>query len=319
MIENTQKYRVVFMGTPEFAVPSLQALISNPSSISIEAVVTQPDKPVGRTSTPQPSPIKQLSIQNNLKVITPEKIKHNTEFIMQLKSLNPDVIVVVAYGKILPQEVLDIPQHGVVNIHASLLPHYRGASPITASILNGDKHTGVTLMKMELEMDTGPIIAKSDNVEIKPDDTTASLTKKLMQVGADLLNQYLIQYLGNNIRPITQDDTQATYVKIIHKEDGKIDWQNSAEMIDRQIRGYNPWPSAYTFWNGQRLKILMGQVISSANQPTGRVWLTEDKFPAISTNQNSVKLLSAQLEGKKPTSGQDFLQGHPDFIGANLN
>lgn len=306
------------MGTPEFAVPSLQTLIDNPS-INIEAVITQPDKPLGRKGAPQPSPIKQLAIKNNLTVITPEKIKHNVDFITQLKSINPDVVVVVAYGKILPQEILDIPKYGVVNVHASLLPQYRGASPIVASILNGDQHTGVTLMKMELAMDTGPVIIKSDPVEIEATNTTASLTKKLMQVGADLLSQYLIKYLDGGIEPIPQDDANATYVKMIHKEDGKIDWNNSAEMIDRQIRAYNPWPSAYTFWNGQRLKILLGQTIPSTNQPVGVVWLTEDKFPAISTSQNSVKLLSIQLEGKKTTSGQDFLKGYPNFIGTTLN
>ncbi|MBU1092726.1 methionyl-tRNA formyltransferase [Patescibacteria group bacterium] len=318
MVENTHKYRVVFMGTPEFAVPALQTLINNPA-INIEAVITRPDKPSGRTGTPQPSPIKQLAIQNNLDVITPEKIKNNAEFIAQLKSINPNVIVVVAYGKILPQEILDIPKHGVVNVHASLLPQYRGASPITASILNGDEYTGVTLMKMELAMDTGPIIIKSDLIKIEDSDTIASLTQKLMQVGVDLLDQHLIKYLSGEIKLIPQDDAQATYVKIINKTDGKIDWQHSADMIDRQIRAYNPWPSAYTTWQNQNLKILQGQIISSPIKPTGQIWLTEDKFPAVATPQNSVKLLNIQLAGKKPTSGRDFLQGHPNFIGTILN
>ncbi|MFH1088277.1 MAG: methionyl-tRNA formyltransferase [Patescibacteria group bacterium] len=219
-----KQYKLIFMGTPEFAVLSLQTLINNPS-FDIKAVVTQPDKPIGRQGTPQPSPIKQLATQNNLDVITPEKIRHNTEFIAQLKSINPDVIVVVAYGKILPQEILDIPKHGIVNVHASLLPQYRGASPITASILNDDEHTGVTLMKMELAMDTGPIIVKSNPIKIEDTDTTASLTQKLMQVGANLLDQYLTQYLDGKIKPTPQDNTKATNVKIIHKEDGKIDWK----------------------------------------------------------------------------------------------
>ena len=189
MVTEQRKYRVVFMGTPEFAVPSLQALMNNPA-INIEAVVTQPDKPVGRQGAPQPSPIKQLAIQQHLTVLTPEKIKHNAEFITQLKSINPEVIIVVAYGKILPQEILDIPKQGIVNVHASLLPHYRGTSPIMASILHGDKQTGVTLMKMELAMDTGPIIATSEPILINPSDTTATLTARLSQVGADLLNQF---------------------------------------------------------------------------------------------------------------------------------
>jgi len=317
-MEAAQKYKLIFMGTPEFAVPSLQALIDHPT-INVVAVVTQPDKPVGRGGIPQPSPVKRFAEQHNLTVLTPDKIKNNAELIARLKDIDPDVMVVAAYGKILPQDILDIPAASVVNVHASLLPQYRGASPITASILNGDDVTGVTLMKLVLAMDEGPIIAKSQPINISPTDTTASLTQKLAHIGAELLNQFLIPYLQGEIQPAPQDDAQATYVKIIHKEDGKIDWQKSADVIDRQVRAYQPWPTAYTFWHDQRLKILGAEIVPSTGQPIGAVGLTADKFPAVATPQNSVKLLNIQIEGKKPTSGRDFLQGHPDFIGATLN
>jgi len=306
------------MGTPEFAVPSLQALLEN-SQLDIVAVITQPDKPIGRNGTPQPGPIKQLALAHSLVVWTPIKLKNNVNIIAQIEATNPDVIIVAAYGKILPQEILDIPQFGIVNVHGSYLPKYRGASPLVAAILNGDTTTGITLMKMVLEVDAGPIIAISKAVPIDAQDTTASLTRKLAPIGAELLNQKLILYLAGQIILIPQDESQAIYAPMIKKEDGLINWHENADTIERKTRAYYPWPSAYTFWQGKRLKIIQGQVMPETTGSPGAAWATPDKYPAVTTGQGSLKLITVQPEGKTMMPGADFLRGCPAIIGATLS
>jgi len=305
------------MGTPHFAIPSLEMLLQHPQ-IDIVGVITQPDKPAGRTGTPQFSPVKQFAFDHNLTIWTPEKVKHNDELINQIKTSKPDTIVVAAYGKILPQEILDIPPKGIVNIHGSFLPKYRGASPIAASIINGDTIARVTLMKMALAMDAGPIIATSEPVAIEPSDTTGTLTQKLSQAGAELLQQQLIPYLENKISPLPQDEQNATTVSLVKKEDGKINWQESATLIERKIRAYQPWPSAYTFWQGQRIKLMASEVIPEAPSEVGTIWLTPDHYPAVTTGEDSLKIITLQLEGKAVTSGKDFLLGRPNLIGSQL-
>lgn len=306
------------MGTPLFAVPHLKALISD-SRFEVVGVVTQPDKPTGRGRALRQNPIKSVALENKLTVLTPSKIKHDLEFLNQLQNLQPDIIVVVAYGKILPQVILDIPKFGIVNVHASLLPKYRGASPIAAAILNGDSTTGITLMKMDLTMDTGPLIATSEEIAIESEDTTATLSEKLSDVGADLLLEYLPKYLSGKITPRPQDETKATYVKTIQKADGKINWQENAEIIGRKIRGYYPWPGSFTEFNGKLLKILQAEVLAENPVAPGTVWQIEDKYPALATTQGSLKIIKLQLEGKQATSGKDFLLGYPTFIGTILS
>ena len=315
---NKSNYKIIFMGTPEFAVPSLEALIEN-NSFDVKLVITQSDKSVGRHKKMQPSPIKKLAIQNNIEIFTPITLKENTELIEKIKNIVPDAIVVVAYGKILPKTILDIPKMGVVNIHASILPKYRGASPIPGSILAGDKQTGVTLMKLDTKMDTGPILAISKTVHINDKDTTDTLSQKLSQVGANLLIDNLGKYIDNNLKPQSQDDTKATYTKLINKSDGQIDWHETAEVIERKIRAYNPWPSAFTTFKDKNLKILEAKIITETKNNPGQVWKTEDKYPAIATGQNNLKLIKIQLEGKKPTTGKEFLLGYPNFVGSVLN
>ncbi|MFA5967618.1 MAG: methionyl-tRNA formyltransferase [Patescibacteria group bacterium] len=318
MKTSTRKYRVIFMGTPEFAKTILQTLLDLPQ-LDIVAVITQPDKPIGRHKTVQPSPVKQLALANRLTVWTPEKLKHNSEILEKIKALDPDVIIVAAYGKILPQEILDIPAHGIVNIHGSLLPKYRGASPIAAAILNGDTITGVTLMKIDATMDTGPIIAVSEPVPIKDTSTQLALSHVLAKVGADLLQQNLIPYLEGEIAPISQDDSQATYTSLIKKEDGLINWQEPAFIIERKTRAYTPQPTTYTFYHGKRLKIAFSKVVPTDQpRPVGQAWLTSDKHLAVSTSQASLQLEVVCLEGKNLTSDQEFLRGHPDIIGTIL-
>ena len=306
------RHRIVFMGTPEFAVSSLQALLAD-DQFEVAAVVTQLDKPVGRKQIITPSPVKVISQEKGILVLQPSKVKTNFDFWTELRELNSDVIVVVAYGKILPQEILDIPTKGIVNVHASFLPKYRGASPISASILNGDNETGVTIMKMELEMDTGEIIAQSSPVAISPTDTTETLTKKLAKVGAKTLVETLPKYLNGEITPTSQDESQATYVKPISKEEGLIDWNNEEDYTSRQIRAYFPWPSAYTNWRGQMMKILSAEVNPSIENPKGAIAKIDGQLYI-----GKLKISQLQLSGKKPMDGKAFLAGYPQAVGHNL-
>ncbi len=300
------------MGTPEFAVPSLQALLAD-ERFEIVAVVTQPDKPVGRKQIITPSPVKVVVEGKGIAVLQPSKVKTNSDFWTELRELNPDVIVVAAYGKILPQEVLDIPEKGIVNVHASFLPKYRGASPISASILNGDFETGVTIMKMELAMDTGEIIAQSPPVAISPTDTTETLTKKLAEVGAQTLAETLPKYLDGEITLTSQDESQATYVKPISKEEGLIDWNNEEDYISRQVRAYSPWPSAYTNWQGQMMKILSAEVNPSVENSKGTIAKIDGQLYI-----GKLKISQLQLSGRKPSDGKAFLAGYPQSIGQSL-
>ena len=307
-----KKYKIGFMGTPEFAVATLSALIDD-GHYQIVVVITQPDKPVGRSKQLQPSPVKKWAVAAGLPVLTPDKVKGNAELFEQLKALDLDAIVVAAYGKILPQEILDIPRDGVVNVHGSILPKYRGASPVAAAILNGDPTTGVTIMKMELAMDTGPVVGTSSPVNIAADDTTATLSDKLSQIGAQTLLKYLPDYLDGKITPTPQDDTRATSVKLINKEDGGIDWQSDAIVIERKVRAYQPWPSAFTKIDGKILKVLRAQLLPETGT-AGVVWRTPDGYPAVFTGNGSLKLLEVQLEGKKSATGVDFLRGYPKLL-----
>lgn len=307
-----RRYKVVFMGTPEFAVPSLQALLAD-AQFEVVAVVTQPDKPVGRKQIITPSPVKAVAQEKGIQVLQPIKVKTGIEFWNQLRELKPDVIVVAAYGRILPQEILDIPAHGIVNVHASFLPKYRGASPISASILNGDTETGVTIMKMELAMDTGEIIARSPAVTISPTDTTETLTKKMAEVGAKVLIESLPKYLNGEIAPTPQNEADATYVKMIQKEDGLIDWNNDEEKIARQVRAYSPWPSAYTTANNQMTKILSAEVNPGVNNPKGTIAKIDGQLYV-----GRLKIGQLQLAGKKPMDGKAFLAGYPQMVGTRL-
>jgi len=301
------------MGTPDFAAPSLQALIDN-VHFSVAAVVTQPDRPAGRNGQLKSSPVKLLALEHGLPILQPEEVKDSPELVKAIQSITPDAIVVVAYGKILPEEILDIPEYGIVNIHASLLPKYRGASPVVVAILNGDEFTGVTLMKIDLKMDTGPIIASSEPLPIEKTDTAESLGQKLARIGADLLIDALPRYLEGEITPTPQDDSQATYVKLIQKEDGQIDWNESEELIVRKVRAFHPWPSAYTFWNDRMLKILEAEVVPEVDTPKGTIAKIDNRLFIGKLHINRL-----QLAGKPAVSGQEFLQGYPSVVGSKLN
>lgn len=336
MSSSLKNLTIIFMGTPDFSVPSLLSLINQAKVI---AVVTQPDKKVGRKQDLSQSPVKKVALENKIEVLQPEKIKGNLEFIKQIKDLQPDLIVVVAYGFILPQEILDVPKYGAINIHASLLPKYRGASPIQSAILNGDKETGVSIMLIDDQMDHGALLGQrkikiTDNLP-SPDglrqagDNFESLHDKLAQLGADLLSETLPKYIAGKIKPVSQDDTQATYCKILTKEDGKIDWTKSADEIERQVRAFSPWPGAWTVWNKKSLKVIKAAVYTSTkpvlSQAEGLTMTASagevfkiNEGAAVVCGQGALKILELQLEGKKPMSAKEFLNGYPSIIGAIL-
>ncbi len=311
-----KKYKLIFMGTPEFAVPSLQKLIADPL-FEILAVVTQPDKKSGRKQILTSSPIKKLAQQFNLKVLTPKSFKKEKIWEKRLKELHPDLIVVAAYGKILPQDILDIPKFGAINVHASLLPKLRGPAPIPAAILGNFKETGITIMKMDAGMDTGDILTQ-EKIEIASKETGKTLHDKLSRLGANLLVKTLPLYLEKKIKSHKQDDAKATYCKMIKKENGKINWSKSAEEIERMIRAYHPWPGTYTFWGNKRLRILAATPFhATGEKKNGEVW-SDGKKIIVACGYDHLILDQVQLEGKKVVSGREFLSGFPKILGTIL-
>lgn len=308
---STQPYSIVFMGTPEFAVPALQRLIAH---FSVIGVVTQPDRPAGRSRQVQMSPVKQTALAAGIPVFQPEKIRR-PEAIETLRQWTPDVYVVAAFGQILPQAVLDIPPHGSVNVHASLLPRWRGAAPIQAVIRAGDAETGITIMKMDAGLDTGPML-RQRAIPLAPDETGQSLHDRLAELGGDLLIETLPGYLRGEILPQPQDNSLTTLAPRIQKEEGHIDWTQDAAQIERTVRAFTPWPGTFTAWNGQGLKILSGHVLPGAAEP-GRV-ISADDLAAIGTGAGLFAPDRVQLEGRKPVTLREFLRGYENFIGAQL-
>lgn len=303
--------RIVFMGTPDFAVPALQKLIQHHDVVG---VVTQPDRPAGRNRQIQVSPVKAAAIEAGIPTFQPEKLRR-AEAIATLRQWQVDVYVVAAFGQILPQEVLDIPEFGCLNIHASLLPRWRGAAPIQAAIRAGDTETGITIMKMDAGLDTGPMLTKS-TVLITPDETGQSLHDKLCVVGGDLIVQTLPAYLAGEIPPQPQDDALMTFAPRIEKDEGRIQWSHTAQEIERTVRAFFPWPSAFTSWDGKLLKIIEASVIEGRAE-AGTVVKQHDQI-AVGTGEQLLALKKVQLAGKSAASISEFVRGYPQFIGATL-
>lgn len=306
------KIRVVFMGTPEFAVPGLESLI-NSNDFEVVAVYTKPDKAVGRKQIISESAIKVVALKNKIKVFQPEKIKEEVE---NIKNLQPDLIVVIAYGKIIPLEILDIPRHACINVHASLLPKYRGAACLNAPILNGDSETGLTIMKMDVGLDTGPII-KQFALKLSEKDNLKSVHDKLADLSARNLVPTLELWVQGKIDATKQDDSLATYVKTLNKEDGKLDINKTAIELERTIRAFNPWPGTYFLLDKQIIKIIDAAretIISENDKKTGEIY-QENKKLYIKCGQNSLNILRLQLAGKKAMDAKEFLNGHADIIG----
>jgi len=312
--------RVIFMGTPEFATPSLEHLILN--QYQVVAVYTQPDKPAGRGRSLVSSPLKRAALAWKLPVVQPVSLKR-AEVVAQLAELHPDVIVVAAFGQILPQSVLDIPSYGCINIHPSLLPRFRGASPVASAILAGDEFTGVSLMLMDRGLDTGPILARAQ-IPISAQDTTGLLTAKLSLTAAQLLLEVLPRWSRGELTPQPQSEAEATYSGPISKEEGEVDWRLPAVGIWRRVRALQPWPGCYTRWQGRQLKVIeavplpaertleLGQVVALTSA-------TESKAAfGVSTGEGILGVLKVQLEGKRAMSAAEFLRGQRQFIGAIL-
>ena len=315
------KMNIIFMGTPEFAVPCLNALIKT-KMFNIKAVYTQPDKPVGRKQILTAPPVKQLALEHDIPVLQPNKIRKNNEVLEHLKSLDLDLIIVVAYGKILPQEILDIPKFGCINVHASLLEKYRGAAPIQWAIANGETETGVTSMLMDAGMDTGYILLKK-SCKINLDDTTITLSKRLSDLGADLLIETIPQLINKTISPIKQDDSKATKAPIINKNDGQIKWYNSASEIYNLLRAFTPWPSVFTIFSDTTLKITQCNVIlekPERNYEVGQVVEINKSGIVVATGSGLLLITKLQLSGSKEMNATDFARGQrlePGYIFAD--
>jgi len=312
---NPPSWRIVFFGTPSFAIPTLEGLLRGPDKLV--GVVTQPDREKGRGRKIVFSPIKELALQYCLNPLQPEKAK-DEPFQKALKDLQPDLCVVVAYGQILPKSVLNIPKYGAVNVHASLLPKYRGAAPIAWAILKGEKVTGATTMVMDEGMDTGDILLQSE-VPIGAEDTSQTLHDRLAVLGAGLLLENVKKLKGGNIRPVPQDHSKATYAPPLKKEDGHMDWKKEAGEIDRQVRAFNPWPGAFTTWEGRLLRIYKGAVRERVlTGKTGTVvWVGSD-FIEVEAGKDAYLIKEVQLEGRKRMSIREFLSGHPISVGTVL-
>jgi methionyl-tRNA formyltransferase len=306
--------RVVFMGTPQFAVPTLVALDKHHQVVGI---VTQPDRPAGRGRKMVASPVKQSALARGLAVLQVETLD-SLAAVEHLAGWRPEIIVVTAFGQILRPPVLELPPHGCLNVHASLLPRFRGAAPIPAAILAGEPHTGVTIMRMDEGLDTGPILAQAE-CPINPDDTTASLTARLADSGAQLLVEMLPGWLNGVIVAQPQDDALATYCRPLQKQDGRLEWTQSARHLDRQVRACDPWPGAYTTWKGQRLKVLRARPWSDQGGDglPGQVVSLKPGVGVV-TGLGALELLEVQLAGKKPMAADLFARGQRDLVGGSL-
>lgn len=302
------------MGTPDFSVPILKQLLQD--GYDLLAVVTQPDRPKGRKKILTPPPVKVEALKHGLKVFQPEKLKEEYEPIIQLK---PDLIVTAAYGQMLPSEVLEAPRYGCVNVHASLLPEYRGGAPIHQAIIDGKKETGITIMYMVEKMDAGDILQQV-KVPIEENDHVGSMHDKLSVAGAQLLSKTIPLLIEGKITPIKQDESGVTYAPNITREQERIDWSKDGESIYNQIRGLHPWPVAYTYLHKQRFKIWWAEkeLLEEKKEPGTVVKVENDSFTVASGNEIGIKIVDCQPSGKKRMTAEQFLQGNPLTIGEKL-
>ncbi|QTH70393.1 methionyl-tRNA formyltransferase [Pseudoalteromonas xiamenensis] len=305
----TTPLRIVFAGTPDFAARHLAALID--SHHDVIAVYSQPDRPAGRGKKLKASEVKELALEHNIPVYQPENFKSD-EAKAELAALNADVMVVVAYGLLLPKAVLDMPKFGCLNVHGSILPRWRGAAPIQRSIWAGDAETGVTIMQMDVGLDTGDML-HIVTCPIESTDTSASLYEKLAQTGPSALLETLEQVASGTTHPVKQDDTQANYAKKLSKEEAQIDWTMSAEQIERNIRAFNPWPVAFTHMQNHAVKIWQAEVVARSGE-AGKVLSADKSGVVIATGDKALRITLLQPEGKKPMSAQDFLNGRADWV-----
>jgi methionyl-tRNA formyltransferase len=323
MAESAIEPRVVFMGTPQFAVPSLRALVAGPYMLT---VVTQPDRPAGRGGKLSAPPVKVAAEELGLPLMQPPSLR-DPDFRSEMLALKPEVTVLVAYGEYVPPSLLDLPRRGSINLHPSLLPRWRGSTPIQSAILAGDRETGVSIILMDRGLDTGPLLAQR-RVPIEPEETAPQLSARLAETGAALLAETLPLWLRGEIQPQPQDEAGATLTHEMRKEDGLISWHRPAAEIARQVRALQPWPGAYTYWQGRLLKVLRAREAPSPGGeplPPGTLAVAPTpegkgggKSVVVWTSDGALELIEAQLEGKPPTEARALLSGYPQIVGAAL-
>ncbi len=305
---------IVFMGTPEFAVPCLKRLISD--GHNVKGVFTQPDKPKGRGHKMQFTPVKEYAVAADIPVFQPHKMRDG-EALKILKELTPELIIVVAYGKILPQEILEFPKYGCINVHASVLPRYRGAAPIQWCVLNGEKISGITAMQMNTGLDTGDMLL-TKTVEIGENETSGELHDKLSVLGADVMSETIERLNKNSLKPVKQNDSESNYAPMLTKELCPINWNDSAQNVHNKVRGLSPWPVATAKWNDKNLKIHKTSIVEGINANPGEVILSDKKLVVSCGDSAGVEIITLQLEGKKAMCAADFLRGNPIAEGTIL-
>ena len=308
-----ENIRTVFMGTPEFAVATLEGLIE--AGCNMVGVYTQPDRPKGRGKKLAASPIKELALKHDIAVFQPQKLR-NPEAVAELEALKPDLIVVVAYGQILPKAVLDIPEYHCINVHASLLPKYRGAAPINKVIVDGEKETGVTTMLMDVGLDTGDMLVKR-SLDIGPNETAGQLHDRLALIGREAMDETLRQLCAGTLTPEKQDDSLSCYAGMMKKEDGLIDWTQDVQTIHNQVRGLDPWPGAYTHLDGDVLKIAVTSVADGSGE-AGTIVAADKTGVQVACGSGVLVVDGLQLPGKKRLSAANFLSGRPLVAGTRL-
>lgn len=308
--------RTVFMGTPDFAVPALQKLIETQTVVG---VVTQPDRPAGRGRQPTPPPVKAVAESAGIPVYQPKSLRSEAAA-APLHDWQPEMIVVAAFGQILKPHVLDLPPLGCINVHASLLPRWRGASPIQYALLAGDAETGVSLMRMDVGLDTGPVYVQ-EAIPIAVEETAASLHDKLAELGAAMIGEHLDKIADGTLAATAQNDAESTYAPMIKKEDGLLDWRQTSQSLERRLRAMTPWPGAFTYWGDQLLKILQAEPVNGhhlANGQPGQV-VSAAGTAIVLTQDGGLALQEIQLAGKRAMAVADFLRGRPELIGTILN
>jgi methionyl-tRNA formyltransferase len=304
--------RIVFMGTPDFAVPVLQALLETQT---VAGVVTQPDRPAGRGQVMRPSPVKTVALAAGIPLYQPASLRA-PETAAPMRAWQPDAIVVAAYGQILRLHILELPALGCINVHASLLPRWRGASPIQHAILAGDPETGVSLMQMDKGLDTGPVFVQ-ESIALHPDETAQTLHDRLAALGAAMIRRYLDSILGGRLTAAPQDEAAATYAPLISKEDGELDWHEPALALERRVRAMTPWPGAYSWWQGERLRIFRAALAPAPPGPPGAVARNNGDIIVRAAN-GGLRLIDLQPAGGRVMSIDAFVNGHPDFVGSQL-
>ena len=309
-----QSFNLVFCGTPRFAGPTLEKLLA--SGFSVPLVVTQPDRPRGRGLELAPSPVKARALELGLPITQPDKIKNNPEFQGQISSLNPDAIIVVGYGRMIPQWMLDLPRHGNINLHASLLPKYRGAAPIQWAIARGESVTGVTTMCIDAGLDTGDVLLQKE-IPITPEDTAETLGPHLAVIGAGLMVETLRGLETGEVKPHPQDNAKATLAPILKKEDGRIDFHRMAQETCNRLRGFQPWPGAFTTFRGKALQVWAAKPSTSETTP-GEFAVQGDRLFVGSGKSTALELLELQPEGKKRMPARDFVHGYRPTTGEKL-